>query len=57
MMHRQSFHERYGYPLWYPWAFVLLILVGGGSMIAAFYTMNIRWLLVTAAVVILLGAK
>ncbi|MFA5951477.1 MAG: hypothetical protein WC807_14455 [Hyphomicrobium sp.] len=50
-----SFKDRYGYPLWMPVAGIMLLLAGAGSMIAAFYTMNIRWLLVTLAVVFLLG--
>lgn len=55
MSAKMSFKQRYGYPLWMPWAFVVLMLTGVGSFVAAFYTMNIRWFLATLVVVVLLG--
>lgn len=43
-----TFKERYGYPLWYPWAFIALVLTCIGSFIAALATGEWRYLLVTA---------
>lgn len=51
-----SFKTTYGYPAWYPWAGILLALIGVGSFAAVFYTMNVRWGLVTLVVVIIAGA-
>ncbi len=50
------FRDQYGYPLWMPLACILVVLFGAGSFVAVFYTMNIRWILLTLAAVIFMGA-
>lgn len=51
--HAENWRSRYGYPLWYIWAGVALILAAIGSTIAAFYPMNVRWFLVPVAVALI----
>lgn len=51
-----SFESEQGHPVWYPFAFIALMLIGAGSIIAVFYTMNIRWFLVTLLVLVIIGA-
>jgi hypothetical protein len=52
----QSFKECYGYPIWYPWAFAVLVLTGARSFAATFCTMNISWFLLTLVVALVMGA-
>jgi hypothetical protein len=51
-----SFESEQGHPAWYPFAFLALVLIGAGSFGAVFYTMNVRWFLITVAVVLVMGA-
>lgn len=42
----RTWRQTYGYPIWYPWAFLLLILIGIAAVIAAFWPLNLRSLVV-----------
>ncbi len=51
-----SFKSEQGHPVWYPFAGLALLLTGAGSFAAVFYTMNVRWFLLTLMVVLIMGA-